>query len=248
MLIAIISDIHGNIDALQAALKCIQDNGAEMTICLGDVVGYGPSPSECVKVMRTREIPCVMGNHDEYVSMIMDPAVDKLREEVRKSIEWTQAHLTLDDIKWLSELPMQMECEGYFQVLHSSYAPKKWAYCLDERTFANSFLYQPVQLAFCGHSHSPLIAYDQGPDKQPFVDFIHGKMTIPEDVKVMVNVGSVGQPRDRDPRACVVFYELETRQLWLERVPYNAKLVFAKVLETKGGLPIRFGERLLEGR
>ncbi len=242
--IAFISDIHSNILALNAVLKHIDTVGVDNIICLGDIVGYGPWPAECIQTIRERNIPTVMGNHDEYVTLLMDPRVEQLREEIRQAVEWTQANLSMDDLYWLSKLPMRIDAD-YFEVLHGSYFPTRWAYCLDEATFQANFKFQTPQLAFCGHSHSPLIAFDQGEGEQPLVDYIR-KCTIPEDHKVMVNVGSVGQPRDRNPRACVVFYELETRELWLDRVEYDANAVCKKIYEA--GLPKRFGDRLLVGR
>jgi len=245
--IAIISDIHANIDALEAVLKHIESVGVDMTICLGDIVGYGPCPGDCLKIIREREIQTVMGNHDEYVTLLMDPRVEKLREEIRQAVEWTQAQLSMDDLKWLSKLPMSMEADD-FSILHASFSPIRWAYCMDESTFKTNFKYQKPQLAFCGHSHSPLIAYDLG-EHEPMVDYIRDssyKTKIPTDKKVMVNVGSVGQPRDRNPKACVAFYELESKLLWLDRVEYDTEKAQKRFEEA--GLPQRFAERILIGR
>lgn len=241
--IAIISDIHANIDAFSAVLSHIDKVGVDMIVCLGDIVGYGPCPSECLRIIREREIQTVMGNHDEYVTLLMDPRVERLRPEIRQVVEWTQEKLSMDDLKWLSRLPMAMEADD-FTVLHASFAPTRWAYCLDERTFQLNFKYQEAMLAFCGHSHSPLIAYEM-PNGEPNVDYIR-KTVIPTDLKTMVNVGSVGQPRDRDPRSCVVFYELESRELRLDRVEYDIEAAKAKF--EKAGLPKRFGERITVGR
>ena len=148
--IAFISDIHSNIDALEAALAHIDKTGADMTLCLGDIVGYGPCPAECLHEIQKREIQCVMGNHDEYVTLLMDPRVEKLRPDIRQVVEWTQMQLSMDDLKWLSKLPMRMEADE-FSILHSSFAPARWSYCLDERTFLINFMHQECQLAFCGH-------------------------------------------------------------------------------------------------
>lgn len=246
--LAIISDIHSNIDAFQSVLKHIDEVGADMIINLGDIVGYGPCPNECMSLIHEREIQSVLGNHDEYVTLIMDPRVEKLRDEIRKVVEWTQCQLSMDDLKWLSKLPMRMDAE-YFEILHASYSPVRWAYCLDETTFATNFQFQTANLAFCGHSHSPLIAIDSPEGGTPIVDYIRGeshKIKLPEDRKIMVNVGSVGQPRDRDPRSCVVFYELEKRELWLDRVPYDLEKAKQRFIDAN--LPERFGERIMQGR
>ena len=248
--LAFISDLPSNFDALTAVLKHLEEVGCDQILCLGDVVGYGPEPAQCVQEIQRREIPTVLGNHDEYVSAIMDPHVQELRQEVQDAISWTQAQLSWDELTWLGKLPFSMEADDEFTILHSSFAPGRWAYCLDERTFQNNFKGQQCQLAFCGHSHSPLYAWEETPGDTPFVDYIPGasrRRKVPTEGKVMVNVGSVGQPRDRDPRACVVFYELESRELWLDRVPYDMEAARQKILATKK-LPARFGDRLLLGK
>lgn len=242
--IAFISDIHSNIDALQAVLAHIDAKGADMTVCLGDIVGYGPCPVECIQEIRKREIQSVMGNHDEYVTLLMDPRVEKLRPDIRQAVEWTQMQLSMEDLKWLSKLPMRMDADE-FSILHSSFAPIKWSYCLDERSFKNNFANQNCQLAFCGHSHSPLVGMDI-PGDEPQLDFYEKPRILPADRKVMVNVGSVGQPRDRNPKACVVFYELEQRKVWLERVEYDVEA--AKARFEAAGLPERFGKRIIDGK
>ncbi len=246
--VAIISDIHSNIDAFKTVLEHIDKVGVDMTICLGDIVGYGPCPNECLQLVHDREIPCVMGNHDEYVTLLMDPRVEKLRPEIRQAVEWTQGQISMSDLKWLSKLPMRMDAD-VFEILHASYSPVRWAYCMDEDTFATNFKHQTSMLAFCGHSHAPLIAFDVPDAEKPLVDYIRGlshKMTLPKDQKIMVNVGSVGQPRDHDPRSCVVFYEVEARQIWLDRVPYDTKV--AKQRFEAAGLPQKFADRILIGK
>ena len=244
--IAFISDIHSNIDALRSVLAHIDKVGADVTVCLGDIVGYGGAPAECLHLIQEREIQTVMGNHDEYVTLIMDPRVEKLRPEIRQAVEWTQMQLSMDDLKWLSKLPMRMNAED-FEVLHSSYAPGRWAYCLDEPTFAKNFDHQEISLAFCGHSHSPLFGFrdDNGLLLLDYIRNASRKTRIPEHAKTMINVGSVGQPRDKDPRACVVFYEMENKELWMDRIDYDIEAAREKILAAK--LPQKFADRLLLG-
>ena len=244
--IAFISDIHSNIDALQSVLAHIDKVGADVILCLGDIVGYGGAPKQCLDLIRERDIQTVMGNHDEYVTLIMDPRVERLRPEIRQAIEWTQAQLSMDDLKWLSNLDMRMAADE-FEILHASYAPPRWAYCLDEPTFARNFEHQTKQLAFCGHSHSPLFGF-QMENGDPLLDYIRNasrKTKIDGKFKTMVNVGSVGQPRDKDPRACVVFYEMEQKELWMDRVEYDIEAARAKIMDAK--LPQKFADRLLVG-
>lgn len=242
--IAFISDIHANLEALNAVLADIDATGADMTVCLGDIVGYGADPAACVDIIRSRDIQTVMGNHDEYVTLLMDPRVERLRDEVKQSIEWTQSKLSMDALMWLSKLPMHLDAD-IFGVTHGSYKPNNpFAYCKDEETFTENFRGQKFQLAFCGHSHRPLIAV-QTPEGQLFVDYIRPQ-TVPETGLVMVNVGSVGQPRDENPQACVVYYDIETRHLELHRVAYDIELTYQKILRSP--MPEKFAKRLKLGK
>ena len=101
--IAFISDIHANMEALNAVLQEIDKHGADMIICLGDVVGYGPNPKECIDIIRSREIPTIKGNHDDYCSMLFEADITKrLRDDIKTSIEWTQTQLSFDDVDWLA--------------------------------------------------------------------------------------------------------------------------------------------------
>ncbi len=241
--VGIFSDIHANRAALEAVLAALDAEHCEALICLGDVVGYGPSPAECVQILRQRDIPCVLGNHDQYVTLILNPRMEKLRDDVRTSIEWTQAQLPMNDLKWLAARPLRLDAED-FSVVHGAFGPKPWVYCTNEKTLAHNFTYQDVALGFCGHSHIPLVARLY-PDAQPLVDNLRSGV-LPQCPKTMVNVGSVGQPRDRDPRACCVTYEIESRSLKVLRVPYDVADTQARI--RAAGLPESFAERLAEGR
>lgn len=127
--IGFFSDVHGNLEALTAILKRLDQLSCDLLVCLGDIVGYGANPSECIQIIRERDIPCVMGNHDEYASSYMTPSVARLRPEILQSIEWTQTQLSLEDRKWLAEQPMRLQLGEEIVALHSSFARGKWAYC-----------------------------------------------------------------------------------------------------------------------
>lgn len=238
-----VSDIHGNLEAFQAVLLKLDEVCCEQIYCLGDVVGYGANPTECIRIIQERGIITAMGNHDEYVTLLMDPKLDRLRGEVRDAVLWTQCHLAMEDLRWLSKLPLRIVTED-FMALHGSFVPVSWAYCLDENTFAANFKYQQVNLAFCGHSHSPLIGIEI-PNELPYVDYIR-RNVIKEDDKVMINVGSVGQPRDSDPRACAVVYDTASRTVEMIRTEYDVATTQAKI--RAAGLPDRFAARLALGR
>ena len=202
--IAFISDIHANMEALNAVLQEIDKHGADMIICLGDVVGYGPNPKECIDIIRSREIPTIKGNHDDYCSMLFEADITKrLRDDIKTSIEWTQTQLSFDDVDWLAKLPESLASDEDFNLIHGSNTPNHYNYCRDEET-------------------------------------------IKPDAKVLVNVGSVGQPRDGDPRATIVYYEYEERALSLSRIPYNIKITQEKI--RAANLPEKFAARLAVGK
>jgi predicted phosphodiesterase len=241
--VGLLSDIHANWAALEAVLATLDAQACDLLVCLGDIVGYGPSPAECVQLIRQRDIPCVLGNHDQYVTMLLNPRMEKLREDVRISIEWTQSKLVIDDLKWLSQRPLRLDSEE-FSVVHGAFGPKPWVYCASEKSLAHNFAFQDVAVGFCGHSHIPLVARHY-PDQAAQIDSLQTAV-LPPAPKAMINVGSVGQPRDRDTRACCLTYELETRALQLFRVPYDVTDTQARIRAE--GLPESFAERLSQGR
>lgn len=241
--IGLISDIHGNIEALKTVLDFLNQEGCEKLICLGDVVGYGGSPKECLQLIRELKIPTVKGNHDDYVADIFGILGAHLRPEIQEAIAWTQKQLDFDEIGWLSKLPMQLDFPE-FSVIHSSFASNHWSYCLDEETFAANFKKQKKQLVFCGHSHRPLLGLNIPEEPFPFVDYIR-EDPLPKDFMVMVNIGSVGQPRDHDPRAATVIFDTETRICRLCRLEYDIASAQQKIRDA--GLPARFADRLAVG-
>ena len=243
--IAFISDIHANLEALNAVLQEIDTHGADMIICLGDVVGYGPNPKECIDVIRSREIPTIKGNHDDYCSMLFEADITKrLRDDIKTSIEWTQTQLTFDDIDWLAKLPESLASDEDFNLIHGSNTPNHYNYCRDEETIKLNFEYQQYPLCFCGHSHSPLIGVDRG-EELPYVDYIR-KQTVKPDAKVLVNVGSVGQPRDGDWRAAFAVFSPKEALVQLYRVEYDIATTQQKIIDA--GLPQRLADRLAVGR
>jgi predicted phosphodiesterase len=241
--VGLLSDIHANYAALQAVLGKLDGEGCTVIICLGDIVGYGPSPVECIRAVRDRQMPCVLGNHDQYATMLLNSRMEKLREDIKTSIEWTQTQLSMDDLKWLSQRPMRLAAED-FSLVHGAFGPKPWIYCANEKSLLHNFAHQDVPLAFCGHSHVPLLALDRG-EMAPVIDYLQA-MVVPDAQKVMINIGSVGQPRDRDPRASCVTYVLETREVQLFRVAYDIADTQARI--RAAGLPEAFAARLEQGR
>ena len=244
MKIGVIGDIHANLAAFQATLTKLEDEGCDAIVCTGDIVGYGPSPGECVRIVREREIPCVLGNHDQYVTLLMDPRLDRLSPNIRHCVEWTQNKLDMEDLKWLAQLPRQVDFEQ-LSLVHGSFGPKQWAYLTSAKAVSENFEHQSGQLAFCGHTHIPLLAYFVDDETPPVLSYLT-KSKLPDSSKVLINPGSVGQPRDHDPRASCGIYNTESKSVHVARAAYDIEETQALMREAN--LPEQFITRLSEGR
>lgn len=253
---AIISDVHGNLEALTAVLEDIDRQQVDAIYCLGDVVGYGPNPCECVKLVRDRCSVVLLGNHDQ--GALFDP--DGFNVGAERAIRWTRAQLEHHDrlvrddsnrlTDFIGELP-RTHHEGDFLFVHGSARRP-----LDEYVFPED-VYNPLKMehifdlvgryCFQGHTHIPGI-FTTTPDFFPPTDQRSAqteyRLTLP-DGKAMVNCGSVGQPRDADPRACYVI--LEDDAVRFRRIEYPATVTCGKI-HAIGDLDNYLGDRLLQGR
>ena len=245
MRLAVLSDIHGNAEALRAVLEELDRQKVDQTVCLGDVVGYGPAPAECIRLVRERDLPCVMGNHDEYVTEVGAEDTWNIRDAAKESVLWTQRVLDPDDMAWLARLPMMLTV-GPCQFTHASmlYWPR-WRYVLNAEKAAPSFLFQGASVAFNGHTHLPILAAHRSGSEPRLTRLKSGRVQAGKS-KFLVGVGSVGQPRDRDPRCSFVIYDTETNELQHLRVTYDIEATQRAVREA--GLPDSLATRLAEGR
>ena len=238
--IALISDIHGNAHALIAVLDDIARRGITETICLGDVVGYGGSPSECIDLVRANASACIQGNHDAMVGS--DRGIEELSEDTRASIEWTRAVLSADQKSWLQTLPDRFEADDFVAVHASLHNPTAWPYVLIADAARQSFAHQNRPACFIGHTHQPAFwveGEERGVDITSLENLRPGR-------KCLINVGSVGQPRDRDERACYAIYRRETQEIVWRRVDYD--IAGAQTAILKAGLPAKFARRLELGK
>ena len=241
MLTGLIGDIHGNIDALEAALDALRQHRVDRIVCTGDIVGYGACPGECIDLIRQLDVPSVLGNHDQYTTDIGGNWA--IRPAAKQAIRWTQAHLRREYVEWLGQLPMSLDCGG-FTVCHASHVWfPSWPYLVERREIVQHLLFQPKPLCFNGHCHAPLrISHRVG--SLPVAANL-GNMLLPRNQRVTIGVGSVGQPRDGDWRACVVVYDEERQFVRLLRVPYPVEKARRRILDAK--LPAELGDRLLVG-
>jgi diadenosine tetraphosphatase ApaH/serine/threonine PP2A family protein phosphatase len=241
MRILIISDIHANQSALEAVLS---DAGrVEAVWCLGDLVGYGPDPNECIQ--RIKQLPrlvCLLGNHDAAVAGIIEIA--PFNQEARLGVLWTQSVIEPQHVEFLKNLSPSIESDSVY-LAHGSPREPIWEYVLDKQTASLNFDHFVNPFCFVGHSHFPLrFQKKQGQDSPDFSILPVGSPTamIP---RAIYNPGSVGQPRDRDPRAAYAIFDSD-RQTWTShRVAYDIPGVQARMRTAK--LPARHIQRLSAG-
>ncbi|MCE9520680.1 MAG: metallophosphatase family protein [Verrucomicrobia bacterium] len=238
--VAIISDIHGNLQALQAVLKDIDERGIEERICLGDIVGYGGNPAECLELIRTSGFRVVQGNHEAMVTDGSD--CSHLYDDVRATILWTRSKLSPEQLAWLAELPLTLEGEDYQAVHASLHQPAKWRYLLTPEEASLHFHNQFKPVCFSGHTHQPMM-WLEGEDREVGITNLEN---IRAGRKQAVNVGSVGQPRDRDERACYLVYRRKERDFWWRRLSYDIDGAQRAILDA--GLPAKYAVRLEKGK
>jgi predicted phosphodiesterase len=237
---AIIADIHANLDAFQVVLEDIKQQKCTHVVCLGDVVGYGANPKECLDLVRGMNIPVVKGNHDEYIGS--DESPDGFNDAAAEAVTWTRAQLTEDDRKWLRDLKY-FRLVANFSIVHATLdAPQRWGYVFEKLEAAASFTYQNTQVCFFGHTHVPVaFIRDTGVRGGTY-----SKFRVEPGKKYFVNVGSVGQPRDGSPKAAYVIYDLPSQTIELRRLDYDIAAAQKKIMAA--GLPQRLADRLAVGR
>jgi diadenosine tetraphosphatase ApaH/serine/threonine PP2A family protein phosphatase len=240
---AIISDIHGNIEALNAVLRDIKRRGADVTVCLGDIVGYYPNPRQCVDIVRARAAVCVAGNHDYAAVERTDTS--NFTYFAFSAMEWTKRNISDHDRAFLSAMPLTAEKGDMFFVHASPCEPEKFSYVFPDNEYSvvEAFGSLTHKLNFIGHTHVPSIMYQEG-ERVILLSETANRIELGR--KYLINVGSVGQPRDFDNRACYAIYDTDKETVSLHRVAYNYKVTQKKVLENS--LHAFLAERLEKGR
>ncbi len=240
MKIAIISDVHANLAALDVVLASIEAEGVDRIICGGDLVGYNAEPREVVAKIRELDIPCVIGNHDAAVVGATDP--ENFNAPARAAVEWTAQQLDDDSLEYLRGLPYITRIESFTMVHGTLHKPEQWGYIFSAYEAEEHFQHQRDTVCFIGHSHIPGV-------------FIAGDMiTVSRSSRVriqaghryVVNVGSVGQPRDNNPAASYAIYDMIENTIHFKRVPYNVQATQQKILDA--GLPNVLAMRLALGK
>lgn len=237
---AILGDIHGNLQALDAVYADAEDNGVDTFVCVGDIVGYNANPAECLERIRSTCVAVVRGNHDHYVSH--DECLEDFHPLAASVIDWTRQQLTEEQIQYLRNLRLSRMVDG-FTIVHSTLdMPERWGYVIDVLDAEANFNYQTSSVCFHGHTHVPVIFERQGQVFRSSLSTYQTKLGC----KCFVNTGSVGQPRDGDPRASYVIYDPGNRKIHLRRIPYDIESTQAAIREAD--LPDRLARRLEHGK
>ena len=237
MKIGVVSDIHANWQALSAVVEHAQD--VDEVICLGDVVGYGGDPIRCLDLVRERGWMTLVGNHDRACTD--ERILDWFNPDAATAIHWTKDQLGDERLAWLAERP-EKELKGGATLVHGSPRDPIYEYILDGVTAAANLELIGQQVCFHGHSHLPGMFYlDQD---QVAHNYWHGRGHLKG--PMLVNPGSVGQPRDGDPQASYGVWDSEAATFEWRRLPYDVEGAQAAI--RAAGLPARFAERLGLGR
>jgi predicted phosphodiesterase len=241
---AIFSDVHGNLEALDAMLAHAARQGAGFYLCLGDVIGYGADPNQCVERVRTLDpVVCLKGNHDAAATDARERVF--FHEVALAGIHFSALHLTPENAEYLRACPYEFRAHPRIMGVHASpYRPEAWEYVLDHVGAERAFeAMSPARAAFIGHSHAPVVFSDDGVvQRYP----ANGPLALDMDrLRYVMNVGSVGQPRDGNPDASYVTFDDGDETIAHHRVRYDREKAAEKIL--RAGLPPVLAERLLVG-
>lgn len=235
----VFGDVHANLAALEAVLAALRAEQVEGWLCLGDLVGYGADARACVEIVRELDPVLVGGNHDWAVAGRLD--LDWFNMAAREAVVWTQRVLPREHVQWLGSLPLLREHDGITLAHSTVHEPEKFDYLQTPYDAFESFRQMRTTRGFVGHSHVP-ITFFEGPA-------ITYSLETPLQLgtaRSLSNVGSVGQPRDEDPRAACGIYDSEMQVLELLRVPYDVEAT-ARAIRA-AGLPGVLADRLHQGR
>jgi len=239
----ILGDIHSNLSALRAVLERFRAHGVERVLSVGDVVGYGAAPSECIEILRDIGARVVKGNHDAACVNEMD--LTYFNTYARAAVIWTRAQLSREESTWLARLPLTLDLEDC-SVAHGTYhRPERYDYVQGESDADASLDRLPTPVCFVGHSHVPiaLVRLEDDPLRTARAEGCDIELS---DVRrALINVGSVGQPRDDDPRAAYAIFDPEEQRVVIERVRYDIDIEARRI--RAAGLPPVLADRLFHG-
>ncbi len=213
----IYSDIHANLEALKAVMNSMDGRGVERKVCLGDAVGYGPFPNECIKVIEQESAVAILGNHDSVA--LGRESSDQFNYFAKNAIEWTREVLSPESTDTMQKWPYLVEEPPVTFVHASPRSPADWTYIATLDEAVDAFSYFQQRICFIGHTHLPVIVIMEGEQAFYVSEKLHHKLE--ENQRILVNVGSVGQPRDGHTAASWCYCDTETLEVEIVRVPYD---------------------------
>ena len=241
---ALFSDIHGNWDAFETVLQDMQQQNIDVSICLGDIVGYGAQPHECVRQVVDMKCLTLAGNHDHAAIGKVD--IDMFNMYAKQAALWTREHLSAEDKQFLEGLGF-VDHFPHFTTVHASlHGPEMFNYITTIFDAELSFQALDKPLMFYGHTHLPVTFFDTAPIRYEMAAEIEAGLDVNPEIKMLVNVGSVGQPRDEDPRASYGIYDDTAQRVCIRRLEYDVLGAGRKIIEA--GLPEALAIRLELGK
>ena len=237
----IFGDIHGNLEALEAVMEKMANEKPDQYICIGDLVGYGANPNECMDKVLALNPVLVAGNHDYAAAGMLN--VDFFNTYAYKAIEWTKQQLTAEHKEVLQKMKLLQKINNVTVVHATPYNPEMFEYMENNYDAQLAFTYLPTSICFVGHSHIP-ISFTVSRGTISFS--IEPYTVVKNNNKVIINIGSVGQPRDENPEAAYAVYDVDESMVWIKRVEYDIQKASGKII--KAGLPEILAERIKYGR
>jgi predicted phosphodiesterase len=237
---AVIADIHANLEAFEVVLADSKEQKCTHYSCVGDVVGYNANPKECLEIVRSMGMPVVKGNHDEYCSS--EGELEGFNPHAAEAVNWTRKQLSAEDRQWLRDLKYVRLVTSFSMVHAPLDGPQRWGYVFDRLAAAASFTYQNTSVCFFGHTHVPVAFVRDSVVRGG----TYSKFRVDPGKKYFVNVGAVGQPRDGNPKAGYVIYDLDEGTIELRRLEYDVPKAQKKIIAA--GLPQRLADRLTLGK
>ena len=239
----ILGDIHSNLAALEAVLARMRVEGVDQILSVGDIVGYGAAPRECIELVRNVDAIVVKGNHD--AACVGEIDILYFNNYAREAVRWTQSVLAQEDCRWLAELPLRLDLE-HCSVAHGTYhRPELFDYIQSTTDADPSLDEMHMPVCFVGHTHVPVTLLRMRDDHLRTAYTVDTEIDLSEAYRALINVGSVGQPRDEDPQAAFAIYDSQVERVWIKRVAYDIDREATRI--RAAGLPGVLADRLFLG-